>query len=115
MVNEESLGLDEEQLEIECPQCGKQISASDDECDECGFDISNWLTDEKIEELLSQIDDETFELKEGDPDSIIETIKQFAPKKERDDSEIVYECPLCGAQVSEDDTECPGCGAIFEE
>lgn len=115
MVDQEYLSLDEEKLEISCPECGKEISGSDDGCPECGFDISGWLTDEKVEELLSRIDDETFELKEGDHDSIVETIKQFAPNKDLEDTDVIYECPLCGTNVSEEDDECPSCGAIFEE
>jgi len=107
--------VNDEYIDVECPQCGNQVSPSDDECSECGFDISEWLTDEKIEALLSEIDDETFELKGENPDSIVEKIKEFAPKKEHESSEIVYECPLCGTDVSEADDKCPGCGAIFEE
>ncbi|MFW5903977.1 MAG: hypothetical protein ACOCTK_00760 [Candidatus Saliniplasma sp.] len=102
-------------LDVECPQCGNQVSPSDEECSECGFNIEEWLTDEKIEELLSKVDDETFELKEEDTDSVVDKIKQFAPKERIEKSEILYECPLCGADVSENDDKCPGCGAIFED
>ncbi len=103
----------DEEIDVECPRCGKQVSTSDEECSGCGFDIDRWLTDEKMEVLLSQVDDETFELKTDDPDSIIERIKQFAPKKPKKEV-FTYECPLCGTEVYKDDEKCPGCGALFE-
>ncbi len=28
---------------------------------------------------------------------------------------VIFECPICSAEVEETDSECPGCGAIFED
>ncbi len=105
----------EEGVVSKCPKCGEQISVSDNKCYECGLDMDEWMTDENIEKLLSQVDDDTLELKTDDQDSIVDKIKQFAYKKEPTEDEVIYECPICEMEVSEDDDSCPGCGVLFEK
>ncbi len=36
-------------------------------------------------------------------------------KGESDEEEDTFECPTCGASLSEGDTVCPECGEEFEE
>ncbi len=107
-----------------CPECGQDINTTEDVCPLCGYDLRD-VHAEEVEELLTEIDDDTFELKGGDVDALLEKIKHFAPKdevnkrlrekREREHPMTVFECPLCGTDVREDATECPGCGAIFED
>ena len=127
---------DDEEEEIECPRCESIISASDDECPHCGLDLDEWEEEEKVNELLSKVDDDTYQITGNDKESVLDGIKELAKvekKKlgkeifedaedqeeeeiweESDEYEEVFECPICGAEVSEDDEECPNCGAVFE-
>lgn len=122
--------------EIECPSCGSVISASDSECPHCGVNFEEWEEEEKVNELLSKVDDDTYEIRSNDKDSVMEGIKQLAKvekKKigkeifedakdqheeeiweESDEYEEAFECPICGTEVSDEDDECPNCGAVFE-
>jgi len=101
----------------ECPECGAEVSEDLDECPECGADLSEDRIYKKMKETLDMIDDETYQVKDGDSSAIIDRLKELAPKKvvEEEYEEIVtYECPICGTEVSEDANECPECGAVFE-
>ncbi len=122
--------------EIECPSCGSVISASDSECPHCGINLEEWEEEEKVNELLSKVDDDTFQIRNDEKDSVLDGIKQLAKvekKKvgkeifedaedqeeeeiweESEEYEEVFECPICGTEVSEEDDECPNCGAVFE-
>lgn len=108
--------------DMKCPECDGDIQGTEEECPHCGFDLSEWDEGEKrVEKLLSKVDDTTYQVNE-DPDSLIEDIKKFAPKKEvkaeetlSEDETMTYECPLCGCEVKEDASRCQGCGAIFED
>lgn len=117
-----------------CPRCDADIPEGVDQCPECkknltakGPDIEN---PEKVEETLDMVDDETYEIKSGDSDTLIENIKKIGSSRsskegdtdvreqsnlEKREERIVYQCPVCGAKVEEDDIECPDCGAAFEE
>ena len=104
--------------EEECPKCGASIPEDAEECPECGADLEEERINQKMKETLDMIDDETFEIKDGDSSAIIDRLKELSPKKVVDDEEfeevITYECPICGTEVNEDADECPGCGAVFE-
>lgn len=111
-----------EEVEIRCPDCGLLVSSHDEVCPNCGFDIKGWLDEKTLDEILSKMDDETFEIRGEDQDSIAEKIKRFAPKdvmtSEREvdaGGKMVYECPICGTEVGEDEDKCPVCGALFQD
>ncbi len=105
-----------------CPGCGQDVDTTEDVCPMCGYDLEE-VHEEEVEELLTEIDDDTYEIKSGNSDAILEKIKHFAPKDEvsrkvkekKEKKELVFECPLCGTEVHESETKCPGCGAIFED
>lgn len=135
--------FDEEDLRLDCPNCGATVAILSDECPNCGFDIRGYVKDEKLIDLMEDIDDETYEVK-GDTSSIIKKIKKLGQddiemeelveevevgetevegeemleeedlEDEEEVEEIIYECPLCGEEVGEDDDQCPNCGAVFE-
>lgn len=140
-----------------CINCGSTIPSGVDECPECGKDPDlregrsasegkeesqrdkdNYGSEEeeidisKAMETLDMIDEKTYEVKDGDSDSIIDNIRKLALKEVKEERDVSdkreteieseeekdgtdYECPLCGAKVEGDAEECPGCGAIFEE
>ena len=104
--------------EEKCPKCGAEITEDADECSECGANLEEEKMFQKMKETLDMIDDETYEIKEGDSSAIIDRLKEIAPKRVVEEEEfeevITYECPICGTEVSEDADECPECGAVFE-
>ncbi len=114
----------DEKKEKACPECGQDTDTTEDVCPMCGYDLED-IHAEEVEDLLTEIDDDTYEVKGGNSDAILEKIKHFASKdevsrkiqekKDKERKEMVFECPLCGAEVHEDATKCPGCGAIFED
>ncbi len=107
-----------------CPECGQDTNTTEEVCPMCGYDLEE-VHEEEVEELLTEIDDETYEVKNDNSEAILEKIKHFAPKdevsrkvkekKENERKELVFECPLCGKEVHYNDTKCPGCGAVFED
>ncbi len=104
---------------VDCPECGFATSIKEKECPECGENIQEAVNQLILEEMLMNVDDTTFELKDTDKESIISNIRKFASliDEPQDDYEveIKFVCPLCGAEVFEDSDTCPGCGAIFED
>ncbi len=108
-----------------CPECDNQIEDQKKECPECGAVIKHEV--KKALETLDMIDDNTFEIKDGDSNRLIDNIKElgslekevekqsFEDENEEEIEVVIYECPVCESEVSEDDKECPQCGAIFEE
>ncbi|MFO8110288.1 MAG: GLUG motif-containing protein [Thermoplasmata archaeon] len=58
----------------------------------------------------------TEEVKESGSDIIEEAFEKTEKEKtEGGGPTIIFECPVCGAGVGEEDTHCPRCNAIFEE
>ncbi len=116
--------MDEEEEEkmTECPECGETVSLEGDECPNCGYDISEIRVEKEFDKIMDMIDDDTYKVKDADSNSLVDKIKGLAPKEqvvespkgEGEDEVVVYECPLCGAEVAEDEDECPSCGAIFK-
>ena len=119
---------------IVCPRCNANVQEEEEQCPECKKRLKRKKPDiedpKKIEETLELIDDETYEIKAQDKDTVIDNIKRIGSSqnsKERDikikesdksevkDEMVVYECPVCGTEVLKEDSQCPGCGAIFEE
>ncbi len=104
---------------VECPECGFSTSIKEKECSDCGESIEEAINQLILEEMLNNVDDTTFELKDTDKESIINNIRQFASlmdkPREDYDVELSFMCPLCGTEVSEDMDTCPGCGALFED
>lgn len=120
---------------VNCPECGDELNKEREKCPNCGAMIEK-VEVKKVRETLNMIDDETFKIKEGDSDTLVNNIKELGSldrkqdetsneemdieKKDVEETEdeievVVYECPICGAEVSEEDDECPECGAIFED
>ncbi len=62
--------------EVKCPNCGAEVSKDTDKCPECGADPDNDDTD--IEKVLNMVDEKTFEIKNGDSESVVSHIKRFA-------------------------------------
>ena len=61
--------------EEECPKCGASIPEDAEECPECGADLEEERINQKMKETLDMIDDETFEIKDGDSSAIIDRLK----------------------------------------
>lgn len=105
-------------IDLECPKCGNKIPEDAEDCPECGADLEEEKMFQKMKETLDMIDDETYEVKDGDSSAIVNRLKELAPKRVVEEEEfeevITYECPICGTEVDEDADECPECGAIFE-
>ncbi|MFO7792572.1 MAG: hypothetical protein R6W73_06280 [Candidatus Saliniplasma sp.] len=119
--------------EIECPVCESSIPSDSDKCPECGVDLSLFDIDvseasieseEDIKEIMDKLTDEDEdlefinELKSIDDEDIqdvegIDKVREAVEDEAED--EVLFECPVCEAEVSEEDSECPQCGAIFEE
>ncbi|MFP4141750.1 MAG: zinc ribbon domain-containing protein [Thermoplasmata archaeon] len=115
-------------VEKVCPRCNASIPKGAEKCPECKKNLERRELDvderRKVEETLDMVDGETYEIKSEESDALIENIKKigasnYSSRDEDVTSEekeiIVYECPVCGANVSEDDEKCHNCGAIFEE
>ena len=74
---------------------------------------------EEIESVAKNLEKDLLDINE---DEIFDVMRKFGAASNGKDIEeekhgevLVFECPLCGAEVEEHETECPGCGAIFEE
>ncbi len=104
---------------IECTECGYGVKLDEIFCPECDNDMEDTIRNILLDEMMSLIDDDSFEIDEVDSSIVIEKIKLMAPLlgKEQDelDMELSFICPICGAEVSESAETCPGCGAIFED
>lgn len=117
-----------------CPRCNANIPEGAKQCPECKKNLEGKELDiedtREVEETLEMVDGETFEIKSGESDVLIEKIKKIGSSKDSKKEEIevrdpkdtedveevvVYECPVCESTVREDDEQCPDCGAIFEE
>ncbi len=118
---------------IPCPVCDAEIPSDSKKCPVCGvdlglFDLGDTDLDsidstESLDDVLNILDEEM------DEEEFIEKIKDLGGDKSFDLSQeevvvddgeiaeemIVFECPLCGEDVAEDDSVCPSCGAVFEE
>jgi predicted RNA-binding Zn-ribbon protein involved in translation (DUF1610 family) len=97
-------GASFEDAKFECPFCGELIAPGDRTCRTCGTEFSSF-SDEVSETSLIELDGE-----EKAPET--EASQGPEPKQEEAD-EVVFECPVCGKQVSEGDAKCPHCGALF--
>ncbi|MDD4011169.1 MAG: transcription termination factor NusA [Sphaerochaetaceae bacterium] len=65
-----------------------------------------------VEEYMELSDEEKSqfdELSKEDRDYIDAFIESHVEFADEEDQEVVYSCPTCGAQVTEDMTECPSC------
>jgi len=118
----------------ECPICGTQISEDSDRCPICGvtqkiIDLEKDIGDDldgNVDEIFDHLEHDLEDIEEHEITSVIKQISAIGYGDEgvtRDlheseegehSGEMVFECPLCGTEVGENDSECPGCGAIFE-
>ncbi len=116
-----------EKLILVCPIC--DVELEDAQCPKCGItqsivELEESMEDfihEEIEEVARDLEKDLFEMEE---DEIFDVMRKFGAASNGVEAEeelpekkeiVVFECPLCGAEVGEDETKCPGCGAIFEE
>ncbi len=114
-----------------CPTCGLTRSLIEAEMEEEGeiapdvgevvANIDQSMIEEDEEDIFDFVkkfrkpvweDEEGHQLTEEDVQATEEEIRSV---EEISDEIVVFECPLCAAEVGEDETECPNCGAIFEE
>ncbi|MFO8110522.1 MAG: zinc ribbon domain-containing protein [Thermoplasmata archaeon] len=104
---------------VDCTACGSSNPISEKFCQNCGKSIEEIIHNEALEDMLMNVDDETFEIKGMDTESIVNNIRQFASlldkSKENYHIEFSYTCPLCKVEVEEDSDICHGCGALFED
>jgi len=97
-------GASFEDVKFECPFCGELISPTQRRCESCGTEFSDFA------EGVSEIS--TVDLDSAETVTVPEAAT--ADSKPADPPEVLeFECPSCGKQVSENDTECPNCGARF--
>ncbi len=122
-----------EENTILCPVCDAEIPDDSGKCPVCGVDLSLFDLEKDIDgvEAEESLDNMLNLLKDDlEEEDLIEKIKMIGngnnfvgaeSEKEVsiDEKEVeevlVFECPICGADVAEDATICPGCGAEFEE
>lgn len=120
---------------IECPVCESEIPSESEKCPECGVDLSLFDIDisetsieseKDIKEIMGKLlDDEEDldfieELEDIDEEDIqdtegLEDVKDALEEEDTEEEVVMFACPICDAEVSEDASECPQCGAIFEE
>ncbi len=101
-----------------CPVCDANIPTDSRKCPYCGVVTEFFAQDEYVPEF--QGGEERFKnmvhsLQGTDEEDIIEGLRRLGHGNDEEDELIVFECPVCQANVAEDDLECPNCGAIFEE
>ncbi|MFW6142116.1 MAG: hypothetical protein ACOC53_06115, partial [Candidatus Saliniplasma sp.] len=127
--------------EIECPVCESKIPSDSEKCPECGVDLSLFdvevseasiESEEDIEEIMGKLVDDEDDLEllkeikglNGEDldgiesmEDVEDIIEDEAEEDEAEEEEevLMFACPICDAEVSEDAKECPQCGAIFEE
>ena len=65
---------------------------------------------EEMSEFLRNFIDENFEI-------VVEETEEVTEEGTEHDGVVVYECPECGSEITEDQTHCPSCGVeiTFEE
>jgi PKD repeat protein/DNA-directed RNA polymerase subunit RPC12/RpoP len=112
---EEEEELEEEEV-YECPECGSEIGEDQPECDECGATLE-WEEEELEEEM-----DAEEAIEEPGADLEAEAVEEEEPGAlegmEEEDAKgraEEFECPTCGATVTDDDAVCPTCGEEFED
>ncbi len=116
-----------EELILVCPICDVELENA--QCPKCGVTQSIIELEESMEtyvheEIEAVANDLEKDLLEMEEDEIFDVMRKFGAaangyyveeKLPQHEETVVFECPLCGAEVGENETECPGCGAIFEE
>ncbi|MFO7992400.1 MAG: hypothetical protein R6U61_08960 [Thermoplasmata archaeon] len=110
-----------------CPICGTKIDEETGKCPNCGLTKSiiemessmEDLVDNEVEEVVNGFEKDLLDMGE---DELYDVMKQFGLNSnveeengEEDVEIVVFECPICGSEVDENDVECPTCGAIFGE
>ena len=113
-----------EKEQIICDSCKSEIPADSETCPVCGAgfdtnrekdkedgsidDVMDYIIgEENDEELLNKIKSFGAESKENiSAEEFNETLEEY-------EEEVTFECPVCNAVVSADDSECPNCGAVF--
>ncbi len=120
----------------DCPICGTDMDGDSDRCPTCGvtqkiIDLEKDMGYElngDVDDIFDHLEHDLEDIEEHEVTSIIKqmssigygegegSISRDVHESEEDDhrGELVFECPLCGTEVGENDSECPGCGAIFE-
>lgn len=117
----------------ECPICGTEMDEDDDRCPICGvtqkiIDLEKDMGDElngNVDDIFEHLEHDLEDIEEHEITSIIKQMSAIGygeesvtrdvhESEEGHPGEMVFECPLCGTEVGENDSECPGCGAIFE-
>ncbi|MFP4001689.1 MAG: hypothetical protein ACLFU5_07295 [Thermoplasmata archaeon] len=104
-----------------CPVCESTIPEGEEKCPECGLLIGKFDFDVDVENDVPKKSIERVKellMEEGD-EGLVEIIEDLEiPGEEVEEEEVeeivTFACPICDAEVEENDTECPNCGAIFE-
>lgn len=124
--------MDDEEV-VKCPVCETDIDEDSEKCPNCGItktvihlerNMDEDLNGD-IDDIFDHIEDDLIEAEEHEVTSLIKTMSSIgfgdeskvsmeSHESEEGSEELVFECPICGEEVGENDTECPGCGAIFE-
>ncbi len=114
-----------EKLILVCPIC--DVNLEDGSCPKCGItqsiiELEDSMENYIHEEIESVAKDLEHDLLEMEEDEIFDVMRRFGAASNGDTAieepvaeVVVFECPLCGAEVGEQESKCPGCGAIFEE
>lgn len=101
-----------------CPVCDANIPANSKKCPYCGVVTEFFAQDEDVPEFQGgeeRFKNMVYSLQGSDEEDIIEGLRRLGQGSDEGDELIVFECPVCQANVAEDDSVCPSCGAIFEE
>ncbi len=108
-VDEEVERAEKEEEIYECPECGSQVREDQPLCDTCGATLE-WEDEPEGAETSRSRQGKSGR---GMPS---QAAKEPIEEEFEAETEIVeeFECPTCGATVSEEDNLCPTCGEEFE-